>query len=252
MRRRILLVALVVGLLASLGLNITLLRGRGARASGKVEQPAPSPVAEGLGLTGSTPCPERGAAVVCKARLRQCQRRGLEAVVRAGGAVQPATSGSEEAAEVDLELQSSVLCDVAKRRLKEGWHRRRERIIAKVLRDLQDANKQRRDLEREVEGFASTLGLDSGQRGQLRTRYAAARGRRITAIAAALGHRPADLETTLRQVKGLFADEDRIVGALFGEDARRQLRASQLEQRTTLLAIAAAMGGRPWDHTIAW
>jgi hypothetical protein len=270
MKRPILPVLLLSGLVASVVLNIVLLASLGAsgRAAGSGSggsgsegtEPTSAPTTTttttttggGLDLTGSSPCPERGAVVACRARLRRCQRRGVDALVRASGAA--STPEAETSGEtVDLELQSSVLCDVAKARLKRSWHRRREKIAADVLESLQDSAKQRRDLNKEVKDFASTLGLDGRQRGRLRARYAAARERRIAAISRALGQRPADLEGTLRQVRGLFADEDRIVAALFGADARRQLRAAQLEKRTTLLAIAAAMADKPWDHTtIAW
>jgi hypothetical protein len=57
----------------------------------------------------------------------------------------------------------------------------------------------------------------------------------------------------LASARGLFADEDRIVEQLFGAKARRQARIALLEKRTTLLAIAAALADKPWDHTsLAW
>jgi hypothetical protein len=153
---------------------------------------------------------------------------------------------------VDLELQQSVLCDIAKRKLRRLWRKKRDQIVKNVTNALGDRTKQRRDLEREVNRFAKVLGLNDGQRLALQREYESLRGQRISALRTALMTDPPRLDAAFQQARDLFAGEDRLMKRLFGSKARGQLRAAQLEKRTVVLALIAALAGKPWDQTIGW
>jgi len=153
---------------------------------------------------------------------------------------------------VDLELQQSVLCDLAKRKVRQRWKGKREKIAANLLEELKDPAKQRKDAEKEVAQFAATLGLSEGQKGELMRRYGAERAQRIQMARAALERKSGRYQALLKEVRLLFAGEDRLVKEIAGAAAREQLRAAQLEERTLILAILAAMADQPWEQAVSW
>jgi hypothetical protein len=254
---------LLLVLLGSIALNVVLLLDRTFSTAPDQEERSDAPLADAK-------VKRRFVDPVCRAKLRRCQQEELDLLVGAIGrgstpastrspASQPVRStGSSETTpglvrtDVDLELQQSVLCDVAKRKLRRIWRRKQDQIVENVTNILGDRAKQLRDAEQEVNRFAKVLGLNDGQRLGLQRDYEALRGRRISALRAAMMADPPRLDAAFKQARGLFAGEDRLMERLFGSKARAQLRAAQLEKRTVVLALIAALAGKPWDQNIGW
>ncbi len=138
MSRPMLLCAAV--LVASMALNaVLILRVRDGPAEGA------GPLA---GEASETP---RGAAAdpSCRAQLSKCRQEGMEQVVGLfrHGPSQPRVAPGRETLSsnpgtatpppvVDLELQQSVLCDLAKRKARERWRGTRQKIAASLLKEL--------------------------------------------------------------------------------------------------------------------
>ena len=257
MRQRSLVRVAIFGaiLAASLVLNVVLL------LEGRDRDDPPTGLAEGA-RTGA-PDALAAEADLCRSRLKACRREGMERVMRVfAPPPAPAAPGEHGAAPatgpgapprvVDLELQQSVLCDLAKRKVRQRWKGKREKIAANLLEELKDPAKQRKDAEEEVAQFAATLGLSEGQKGELMRRYGAERAQRIRMARAALERKSGRYQALLKEVRLLFAGEDRLVKDIAGAAAREQLRAAQLEERTLILAILAAMADQPWEQAVSW
>lgn len=245
-------------LLASLSFNVALLSRRGPWGAGAAR------------AAGNEAPPRRpGREAACQARLRQCQRDSLDTLIGtfhsrdrrwppvARGAAPPNAAAPGEGAAaivtpVDAALQDSVLCDIAKKHLHRRWTGDRERIIASVRRDLGDLAGQRRKTARDLGKLSGLLGLSDEQRRRVRQAYEPLRAGKMKAIRAALSQDSIDGQKVLKQVKELYAGEDRIINQLFGPRAREQLRAAQLEKRTAILALAATLAGLSWDHALGW
>jgi hypothetical protein len=255
---------LLLILLGSISLNLVLLLDRsfGSAPDGEGRSDAPPADADAR---------RQEVDPVCRAKLKRCQQEELDLLVGAIGRPTAAPTASPASqprpkegsspgsrapglvhAEVDLELQQSVLCDVAKRKLRRLWHKKRDQIVKNVTHTLGDRAKQRRDTEQEARRFAQVLGLNDGQRLALQREYEGLRGKQLSALRNELMTDPPRLDAAFQHARGLFAGEDRLVERLFGGKARTQLRASQLEKRTVVLALIAALAGKPWDQTIGW
>lgn len=237
-------------LFLSVGLNAYLLL-RPPAVSGPQTCPA-AKLARAPGTRGAPP--EDG----CQARLRRCRQEEvsqLVKIIRAGGGVRQGVGsqrGKPGAAAVDSELQQSVLCDITRRHQRERWFRKRHGIARSLVPSLKDRPKQQRELERDVKRFAGVLGWSEDQQVRFQQSYEQVRRERVTSALAALKRKPVAFGELLVQLRGLYSDEDRLVRELFGQQAADQLRASQLEKRTLIVALAAAMARVPWDHSISW
>lgn len=156
------------------------------------------------------------------------------------------------AAETGAEVQQDVLSHIAREHLRRHWHNERDRIVANLRQTLGDPAKQDRDTLQNVSQFSRALALSEAERADLHRAYAPARARRIAQAHAVLAGDPPDFARLLATAKGLFGDEDDLVAARFGAEARARLRSAQIESRTTILAIVGAWAGVPWDQSIAW
>lgn len=197
-----------------------------------------------------------GGDGACEQRLSACQQAevsDLLKVIRAGGTARPGAAAKPRLeTRVGAELQQSVLCDVTRRKQRRRWYDKRHKIAESLMPNLTDAKKQQRDMDQDIDAFSRVLGWDAAQRARFAKQYAPARKRRVAAILTALKQEPVAFTAISSQVRGLFADEDRLVQGLSGDRARRQLRAARLENRTVIVAIAAAMADAPWDHSLTW
>ncbi len=194
-------------------------------------------------------------AGACEQRLRACQQAEVSdivKVIRAGASAGDTAARPRVESGVGAELQQSVLCDVTRRKQRKRWYDKRDKIAESLVPNLEDAAKQQRDLSRDVAAFAKVLGWSEAQRARFAQQYGPARKKRLAAVLAALKQEPVAFDAVFSQVRGLYADEDRLAKKLFGDRARQQLRAARLESRTVIVAVAAAMANAPWDHSMTW
>lgn len=52
--------------------------------------------------------------------------------------------------------------------------------------------------------------------------------------------------------RGIFKEEDALIQSVLGVNARDEWRASELRSRTSVMAILAALGERPFDDSLGW
>jgi Spy/CpxP family protein refolding chaperone len=99
---------------------------------------------------------------------------------------------------------------------------------------------------------AAVLDLTESQRDQLRAAYRNSRLKRVRAALDALELDPRDHRSVFDEAHELFADQDNAVRSLFGPEAEKKIRQSQIRTRTVVLALLAAHAGLDWDETLAW
>jgi hypothetical protein len=237
--------ALAVLLLASLALNVRLwTRPAALRPPG-----ASSPAAPAQG--GDEGCEG------CKQRLAACEQRSWEILRRTIAAESaprqaqnkppaPAASG------VSAEEQERMLCEKAKQGLRDTWRRDRDGISAGLAKSLEDAAEQERNAASEAGKMRVAAGLDDREADQVAREYHDRRLARVAEARDALGRDPRDFDGLADAARGLYADEDAILERVGGAAARDAWRADQVEARTVLLALTAAMADRDWDASIRW
>ena len=155
------------------------------------------------------------------------------------------------AGKIDAALEQEALCTIAQEKLREGWRRDRETLARDLRRSLADSDEQERNVVENGGKLAAMVEVPEPRRAALVEQYRGRRLRRVGEAAAALAREPADYAALADAVRGLFADEDELALAFGGEAGRERLRAAELEGRTTLLAIAAAMADAPFD-ALSW
>jgi hypothetical protein len=241
--------ALAILLIASAAANVRFLMARRA--------PAPAPAHPPAVEASAAPNEEAAAAAAaaCEARLTACERRGWEAVRKAIAddqrsrvdAGRPAPPSNAVAAK-----QTATLCAKAQAHLRETWQRDREMIVGNLARSLNDNAEQERDVTREISLMAETAGLGLRETADLDRAYRAAREKRVAAAREGIAKQPPDLGAVLSATRGLFADEDAILGRIGGDPARQAWRERQVESRTVLMALWATMADEEWDESIRW
>jgi hypothetical protein len=168
------------------------------------------------------------------------------AAVDGGMPARPAPSGP-----VDVTLQQDVLCTLAEDRMRAQFRGERERIVADLRRSFADADEQARNVTENAARLANAMDLGVDRRAAFTSRYRERRLARIAEAAAALAHTPPDYAGLYAAARGLFADEDALALELGGEAARERLRVEELQGRTDLLAIGAAMADAPFE-SLGW
>jgi len=153
---------------------------------------------------------------------------------------------------VDQQTQDQILCEIARKIASDDWRSKRDSITEGLKSSLQDPDVQERDLQSEVDKFATLLDLDGNEREELAGAYREIRSSRMEAIREAVSKDPPDYREVLRQAKGLFRAEDDLIGDRYGTKARELLRFSELETRTVILAIAAAISGMGVENAVGW
>ena len=239
-------------LVASLGLNAYLLRdareaqARRAKASAAREHPPESAPAAG--------------DEACRAELERCRDTGWKLLAKAVAAQGPKADGAAAPASapvVDGERatparQRQALCDIANDHLRAHWDQQKELITRGVAADLADPTKRAEQARTTAARMASTLGLTPAQADGLSAEYDRIHASHTAPLVAALGRTPPDYAAALDTLKGLYADEDAMLGRLRGEGAVERWRAQEIQGRTAVLAITATFAGDPWDDTILW
>lgn len=191
------------------------------------------------------------------ARLLAAQRERLSQALRslATWSARQAPADADEAGNQawrDDEDQEDALCHVAKRHLREHWAAQREALTASLRKSLADEREQAKNLAEETRHLARAAGLGEAEERSLTERYAPLRRARLAAVLEAIQEEPPAFDAALDEALGLFADEDRLILELGGQEALRRLRERQREGRTVVAAIAAALAGLPWDNAIRW
>jgi hypothetical protein len=237
---------------------------------------ARSPGSDGVSASGSRrgPMEESGqegegaaqrAAVVagCPQELKRCEAtawrmvaetirlRESKAAQERSGDARASTSSAIEPSTNDE--QTRFRRKLAVEHLQRQWLRDRDKIVAGVAKDLADAPKQAHKVRTEVERFSKALGLSSPEEALLLERYEPIRRDHLERLRRALVAEPPDYVEALQVLRGLYRAEDRLVFDIFGVEAKKRLRASELRSRTAILAIAGTFAGLDWDdERLSW
>jgi hypothetical protein len=241
-------------LAASLALNLVLLR-RLATPAPAPASPAPASTARASPRAPAPPASLPAETAACADRLAACEARSWDLVRQAvtsdprrRGAGQPAP----RVAGTGPDAQAEALCAKAQASLRETWERDRDKIATSLVTGFADPEEQERNTRSEVARMRATLGLGDREAEALLADYREKRLARIAAAQAALAREPRDLDGLLAAARGLYADEDAILERIAGAAGREAWREEQLEGRTVILAIAAAMAGKDWEGAIRW
>lgn len=148
--------------------------------------------------------------------------------------------------------EREILCKVAKEHLWRHFRSKRAEITRNLLKGLRSPDNLSRDVEKSSEDVSKTLSLTEADQRLYHERYATIRSERIHAALDALERNPPDFLSVLEEAQKLFADEDRLVHDLFGEDSMHKVRRSQLGSRTLVLAILAALADVDWKEGLGY
>jgi hypothetical protein len=238
-------------LVASLGLNAFLLRGAHRDAEAVRVQRAK------LATQAPEPAP-RASDDACRAELTRCHADGWKLLARtlteragrgdAGDVARSVAAGSR----ATPQRQREALCEIAREHLRAHWEAEKETLLRNVVADSTGPEKQAQQARTTSARMADALGLAPGQADGLAAEYLPVYTGHVNGLLAALGADPPDYEAVLGEVKGLYADEDAMIGRLRGDGAVELWRAHEIQDRTAIMAIAATFAQDPWDDTIVW
>ena len=216
--------------------------------------PPPPPPPPAPPAARPPPPPAAPADAKCAAELERCQAKSWEVVNRAIALERSRPDGGPGAANRGAAAsdQAAALCLRAKDALRDRWQTDRAAIVFGLRASLADEAAQQRDTEKATNTMIEALGATGADRVRLETDYARTRRQHIDAARIAMAEEPPNTEALVSHVKALFADEDALARELGGERGLAAWRASELEARTIVLALAATLADRPWDETIVW
>ena len=236
-------------LLASLAVNAYLLATRSPTARGPhVSASASVAVATAPPLDAST----------CQRKLEACEAKAwaqLRQAIAADHPQAPPTPAPPQGTarpKSGATEQEAALCAKAEGALRLMWRVDRDRIAADLTKSLGDPAEQARNIASESDRMRVVAGLDDREASAVASAYKEQRLARIAEARAALGRNPPDFDAMLDSARALYADEDAILARVAGAPAQEAWRGDQLEGRTVLMAIAAAMADKDWDSSIRW
>ncbi len=240
---------LVVALLGSLAFNVRfLVKGGGGK-------PTPSRGSASAAVAVAPPAADPGA---CERRLEACEQKAwgqLRKAIAADHPQQPAAPappvGTERPKSGPAE-QEAALCAKAEAALRLVWRLDRDRIAGELTKSLGDPNEQARNVSAESDRMRVVAGLDDREAAAVASAYREQRLARAAEAKVALGRDPPDYNAVLDSARELYTQEDAILARVAGPAAQEAWRGDQLEGRTVLMAIAAAMADKPWDSSIRW
>jgi hypothetical protein len=236
-------------LLGSLVLNAYLLATRSPAAK------APRPASSASAAVATAPPPEPGT---CEKRLEACEAKAWAQLRKAIAADHPqpppvpAPPVGTERPKSGATEQEAALCAKAQGALRLMWRVDRDRIAADLTKSLGDPAEQARNIASESDRMKVVAGLDDREATAVASAYKEQRLARIAEARTALGRDPPDFTAMLDSARALYADEDAILARIAGQPAQEAWRGDQLEGRTVLMAIAAAMADKDWDQSIRW
>ncbi len=237
--------ALATLLVASVGFNVRLY----TRSA-----PTPAPARARAVESDTAPAPSRSDGT-CERRLAECQRQAWEIAARAiaddhpPGPAPIVEAGPDSAG---VAAQAAALCGQAKLALRDSWRRDGVLLAANLKRSFNDREEQERNLSRELASMREIAGLDPQQAASMESAYRDRRAAAVATARAAFDRDPPDLGAVVDSARGVFADEDALLGRFAGDSGREAWRAHELDSRTTLLALLATLADREWDDAIRW
>lgn len=246
---------LAAALVASLAAHA--LRGGGAPAAAGPSSPRGAPAAPFAPPPPTAAAAREGDEASCEVRLDRCRGQSLRLAFEAiqARAEPRAPEGDGEPPSDDgsgPEAQARALCRKGKQALRESWQNDRDAIVDSLATTLNDPGEQARNLGKQLAEMQRVLSLGERELASLSERYAARRAELVDGAAASLDGEPPDVESVLIAAQRLFAEEDALVRDAAGDGGVARWRASQLESRTVILALLAALAGAEWDEDLVW
>jgi hypothetical protein len=198
-------------------------------------------------------------ASTCSTELAACRAETWAIVLRtiradvedkkapAGGRAQP----GEPPEATGPDEQRRTRCDVAEQQAREHWTSQRANILATV-KDIGKPSWIADEVKKNGESLQKELGLTPAERTRLERDEAALWATHGPLFQAALGRDPTDWAALLDIVRAWWRDEDAIIERMLGPKGRDEHRASELRSRTAIMAVLAALAGKPFDDSLVW
>jgi hypothetical protein len=244
----------LAALVASMALNVVLLLVWRRDARDLLRSPARAAIDASKGEAPS-PIASEAPCAPCSAELDRCRNQGWELARRVLVEQQHRSTPvarQDDDADVGAREQEAALCAKGMRSLHDTWHAERDGIITGLRKSLGESEEQERNASEVASRMADVLDVPSSARDALVRDYRTKRLARMNAISAALGSEPPDLDDAIAAARGLFADEDALALRYGREAGRVAWRREQLEGRTVVLAIAAAMSDHGMEEAFGW
>lgn len=154
--------------------------------------------------------------------------------------------------DVDSDFQEDVLETIALGQLRDAWEEDRDATVAALLQTVSDEDQREEARQHDLTRAYTLLEVPDEEREAFEAGYGEVWVSRVEEFRAALAQAPPDASAALDAAKALYRDQDSYVDDHLGDDARRRLRISQAEHRTTVLALLATFADVPWDDRITW
>ncbi|MCK9460915.1 MAG: hypothetical protein M0R80_14855 [Proteobacteria bacterium] len=186
--------------------------------------------------------------------LRKCEdrlkaRQAKDALRSLAEALRVSRDGASGKARGKDDLDD-LRCRIAEQQMRDRWREKKKETLADVRKSLSNAEEQERNAASEARRFADSLDSSAADRERLAERYRPVRIARMAEIAAAIGAEPVDYGAATEAVKGLWVDEDRLIGEIYGAAAAERFAADADEGRLTVLSIISAMSGGPLPDSV--
>jgi hypothetical protein len=159
------------------------------------------------------------------------------------------TSGPPEA--TGPEEQRRVRCDIAEQQAREHWTSQRANILASV-KDIGKTDWVPSEVKKSADKLEKDLGLSPAEKSRLERESLALWATHGPLFQAALARDPTDWAALMDIVRAFWRDEDAVIERILGPKGRDEYRASDLRSRTAIMAILAALAGKPFDDSIVW
>lgn len=247
-RTKVVVVGLACGLAVSLAFNWVLLRQKAVAPPA----PLPQPIVSAQGEREPRRVLDVFAALPKRAPAAAMPAPAVPSASSPSAAPLATVDHRLLDPEVGVAVQQDLLSQIAREKLHAEWLGQRDSVLAHLRSQLADPDKLAQDLRRDAEEYSKLAGATPEAAARFFEDYAAARARREEACRVAVAADPPRWQVLFDELRGMFADEDRLTEQRFGPEARQRLRAAQLEKRTVVLAIAAVYAGKPWDATVGW
>jgi hypothetical protein len=162
------------------------------------------------------------------------------------------TTASDPGPIVTTALEHEELANVALQHLRHEWERSRGPLVDFLKAATTDPKAREAMLNQDLNELAVALQLDASQRAAFAASDTPLRNARLDAMAAQLALPDPDFNRIFEEARGVFADDDHVVTSMYGAASADLYRATQLESRTTVLAILATLANQPWDKNLDW
>jgi hypothetical protein len=231
--------------LAALAMRRDLGQGGGAATPTTIATPTAAPIATDAGGTCASDlatCRAESWAIVARTIRADIEdRRVPDSVVAAPAPPEP----------TGPEAQRRVRCDIAEQQAREHWTAHRADILASI-RDIGKPAWIEGEVRKTTTQLGKELGLSSREETRVASEYAALWAKQGAIFQSAIAAEPPEWAGLLDIVRAFWRDEDAAIERALGAHARDEHRTSELRSRTAIMAILAALAGRPFDEAIAW